>query len=277
MKSTKATLIIIFAIFCGLHNLIAKENTNEKIMIQHIRNATLKIDYAGKTILLDPMLGAKNSFMSFVKENKNLNPTVDLPFSIEDVIKGTDMILLTHSHLDHFDAKAMEVLDKDLPIYIQPSDEKLVKDANFNQVHIVNSSAEFAGIQIIRTTGVHGPENVKDMLGKVSGFVLKAENHPTIYIIGDCLFDNEIKENINRYQPDIIITNSGGAIFMNETILMDAQATIDLAKMAPKATIIATHMESLDHCTVTRKEIQAKAQEQNLIIHTPSDGEKIKL
>ncbi|WP_196888639.1 MBL fold metallo-hydrolase [Aureivirga sp. CE67] len=244
--------------------------------IQLIRNATLKINYAGKTLLIDPMFSSVNSFMSFVKPDENLNPTVDLPMPIEEITEGIDAIFLTHPHPDHFDPKAMEVLNKTLSFFTQPSDEKMVKDAGFKNVHEIDSVMDFDGITISRTNGVHGPEALLDKLGVVSGFVLQAKDEPTIYIIGDCLWDDVVEGTVEKFNPDIIVTNSGGAVFMGEyKILMDEEATVKVAKKAPNAKIITVHMESLDHCMTTRDMMRNKAKEENVEIIIPEDGEVI--
>ncbi|MDW7695839.1 MBL fold metallo-hydrolase [Flammeovirgaceae bacterium SG7u.111] len=250
----------------------------QNIEIQLIRNATLKVTYAGETFLVDPMLSSPKSFRSFVKPEENLNPTVDLPFPTEKITQGITAILLTHSHPDHFDPAAMEALPKDLPFYMQPPDLALVKNASFTKVETIHTSTIFEGITITRTGGKHGPKEILEQLGQVSGFVLQAINHPTIYIVGDCLWDDEIENNIKTYQPDIIITNSGGAVFMGKyRILMDEKETIKVAKTAPKANIIAVHLESLDHCQTTREVLRTKAAKKTLNILVPEDGEVIKM
>lgn len=270
------TVALITITYCNAQN--KKETSMKNVEIQLIRNATLKVSYSGKTFLVDPMLGEKNSFMSFVEPNKNLNPTVDLPFSIDEVTKNIDVILLTHSHPDHFDAKAIEVLNKSLPIYTQPIDVELVKKATFTNVEAIEKSKKMGNITITRTGGKHGPEESLEQLGQVSGFILQSENYPTIYIIGDCIWDTEIESNIKSFNPDIIVTNSGGAIFMGQNrILMDERETIKVAKAGPKATIISIHAESLDHCMTTRKMILAEAEKENVSILVPKDGEIIKL
>ncbi|WP_430815512.1 MBL fold metallo-hydrolase [Carboxylicivirga sp. RSCT41] len=255
-----------------------KEIAMENVQVQLIRNATLKITYAGKTFLVDPVLGKKHSFMSFVEPDKNLNPTVDLPVSIADITKDVDALLITHVHPDHFDTKAMEVLDKNIPVYSQVFDSKAAQDAGFKTVIPVNEKVELDGIQIIRTGGQHGPEETLEMLGKVSGFVLKKENYPTLYIVGDCIWTEEIEQTIKASQPDVIITNSGGAVFMGQSrILMDEHETAKVAQTAPEATVIAVHMEALDHCATTRDKVTAVASENNLNILVPANGEVINL
>ena len=85
-----------------------------------------------------------------------------------------------------------------------------------------------------------------------------------------------IQEAIDTHQPDIIITNSGGATFMGQhTILMDAEATVNVSKYAPKATVVAVHMEALDHCQTTRQSVRDVASKEQLNIHVPQDGETL--
>lgn len=87
--------------------------------IHHIRNATAILDYGGK-ILIDPMLAEKEHFhhlfrkvLSITKKDQ-MNPLVDLPMPVEDIINGIDAVIVTHLHLDHWDDIAKEVLPKEI-------------------------------------------------------------------------------------------------------------------------------------------------------------------
>ena len=68
-------------------------------------------------------------------------------------------------------------------------------------------------------------------MGKTSGFILSAPGQPTIYIMGDAIWTDQIKANITRINPDYIIVNSGGAQvkgFENVPIIMDEKQTMNL-------------------------------------------------
>ncbi|WP_196892070.1 MBL fold metallo-hydrolase [Aureivirga marina] len=267
--------ILIATVSCSQSD---ESNNMKKVDIQLIRNATLKINYNEKTLLVDPSLSSKESFMSFVVPNENLNPTIDLKLSVEEIVTGVEAVLVTHTHVDHLDEGAKNALSPTIPLFAQPIDKQTFEEQTpFTNVNYVEDSSNYHGITIHRTGGKHSSDSLFEVLGEVSGFVLQAENYPTIYIVGDCLWDEEIKKNIKKFNPDIIITNSGGAQFMGETILMDEENTVALAKFAPNAKIVSVHMEALDHCKTTRASLKEKAQEENVEIIIPQDGETIVL
>lgn len=88
--------------------------------IRLIRNATLKMEYAGKQILVDPLLGAKGSSVSALGVNPN--PRVNLTMPVEEVLDGLDFTLLTHNHPDHYDETAVKLIRKDMPWFVQTED-----------------------------------------------------------------------------------------------------------------------------------------------------------
>ncbi len=247
----------------------------KQVEIQLIRNATLKINYNGKCFIVDPMFASKHSFMSFVNPAQTLNPTVDLPMQVEDIVNGVDAILLTHSHPDHIDSIAIELLNKNLPLFAQEADREFLGGTDFQNITYINKELIWEGIEIYRTDGVHGPEDIRGVIGKVSGFVLKAKDCPTVYIVGDCLLDQTIADNIKKHNPDIIITNSGGAYFRggSHRILMNQEDTLAMAEENSNCKIVAVHLESIDHCPVSRDELRQSAKDKNLNIYAPDDGE----
>jgi len=245
--------------------------------IQLIRNATLKIEYAGKTMLVDPMFSAKGSFESFAGIEQN--PIVDLPIQVDQILDRVDVVLVTHTHEDHFDEAAKDLLAKDIPLFCQPPDEKKIKDRGFKNVHVIDDAVQWEGMEIIRTGGEHGSGEILNHMGKVSGYILKSSDEPTIYIIGDSILVKEVEDNLNTHQPEIVVTNSGGAYipgYETTPILMGIQETIRVCKLLPDSVVVAVHMEALDHCTVTRDALRFRALYENISIQRlliPLDGE----
>ena len=100
--------------------------------LQLIRNATLRLEYAGTTILIDPLLGSKHSYPSYVGIEDN--PTVELSIPASEVLMGVDLMLISHLHGDHFDATAQDIIDKSMHIFCQPGDKETIDTYGFKQV-----------------------------------------------------------------------------------------------------------------------------------------------
>ena len=78
----------------------------KKIIFHHIRNATSKITYNGIIILVDPFLVPKEYCPGFqgcptLEQKKKRVPLVELPLSIDEVIKNIEAVVITHTHYDH--------------------------------------------------------------------------------------------------------------------------------------------------------------------------------
>lgn len=245
--------------------------------IQLIRNATMKMTYAGRTILTDPMLAAKGAYKPFAGIARN--PTTELPFQVEEIVKGAEGVVVTHVHPDHFDNVAAIALPKTTPVFCQPADETWLAAEGFRNVMPIDQSLTWKGITLTRTGGKHGSGKILDFIGDVSGFVFQAQGEPTVYWVGDSIWCEEVKNALDVFHPAIILTHSGGAKLPGyETIIMDAEQTITTANASPKAVVVAIHLESLDHCTVARKALRRMAQEAGIPasrLLIPDDGETI--
>lgn len=256
-------------------------NSDTKPSVQLIRNATLVIEYNGKKILVDPMFSPKGTIDSWAGIQRN--PTVELKMPLEEIVKDVDLVLVSHSHEDHFDKFASQKLDKSIDLIIQPADVDFFKKENFTNATVLEDNKVWNGINIHRIEGQHGSGEVLKMMGKTSGFVLQAKNQPTVYIVGDAIWTEDIKKTIKKFKPDYIIVNSGGALiqgFENVPIIMDEAQTMELIKNSGKAKVIAVHMDALDHCRTTRSSLKKKAAELKIStdkLMIPGDGEMIRL
>ena len=246
---------------------------------QLIRNATLRLEYADITMLIDPMLGSKGAFRSFAGIEDN--PTVDLPIPSSEVLEGVDLMLVSHLHQDHFDAKAQDIIDKAMPTLCQPGDSETIATYGFDQVVELQSETQWRQANISRTGGQHGRGQWAARLNPVSGFVFQSPHEPTLYWIGDSVWCEEVKGELDKFQPDVIVTHSGGAELKDSgPIIMDAPQTITVCEAAPATVVIATHMEALDHCKTSRQALQLAAERSGIDLYRlliPEDGEQIEI
>lgn len=245
------------------------------MQIQQIRNATLRILYSRKLFITDPLLADKYTMPPY--RGVSPNPLVDLPCTPQEVIAGIEMALISHIHSDHFDQTAQRLLPKDILLFCQPGDESMIESKGFHNVLPVVDTQNWEDITITRTAARHGTGSVLNEMGNTSGFLFQAKDEPTVYWVGDSIWCEAVAGVIDKYQPDIIITHSCGAVWGDSVlILMDAEQTVKLCQAAPEAIIVATHMEALDHATVSRSDLRLLAEKEGIgarRLLIPGDGE----
>jgi len=255
-----------------------------EVGFQLIRNATIKLDYAGTTFLVDPMLAEKGRYPGFEGTlNSHLrNPLVDLPVSVADAMEA-DAVVITHTHLDHWDDVARQQLPKSIPIFVQnEEDAASVRKDGFTDVRVLDGDTVFNGTRLIRTGGQHGTDahmaKLGALLGKVSGIVFVHPRHETVYVAGDTIWRPEVEAAVRRYRPDVVVLNTGYAVVpgIDGAIIMGKEDLARARQIAPDAVVIAVHMDAVNHAGQTREELREFIAGKNLDAartRVPADGE----
>lgn len=248
--------------------------------IQLIRHATLLLSIKGQKILVDPMLGSKESAPPIQQSGNDLrNPLVALPDNLPDWNK-LDALIITHCHRDHLDEMAITLLPKNLPVFCQPTDTATLQEAGFTQVLPIQDTYSWKGITLTRTTGQHGTGEIGERMGLVSGFVIKTDEYPTLYIAGDTIWCEEVRQALLTHQPEFAIVNAGAAQFLSgDPITMNAADIMEVCQHAPNTTVIAVHMEAINHCLLTREQLKQELikHEYDAKVLIPADGESLSL
>lgn len=257
----------------------AFKNNNPTVRL--LRHATVVIELDGIKFLVDPMLSAKDA-MDPVKNagNEIRIPMVDLPLSseaMEEIINNVDAVIITHTHRDHWDALAQKNIPKDKLLLVQPADEETLHKQGFEKVNAVNISTEFKGLQITRTRGQHGSGEIGLRMGTVSGFMI-SHGKTKIYIAGDTIWCEEVKQALQIHKPDVVIVNAGEAKFLQGgQITMGIDDITNVFHAAPKAKIIVVHMDTINHCLLTRSKLKTALESTGMLkkFLIPNDGEVI--
>ncbi|QUL56070.1 MBL fold metallo-hydrolase [Paenibacillus tritici] len=248
--------------------------------IQLIRHAALWLEYGGVTFLVDPMLSAQGVNPPIMNSgDERRNPLVPLPGPVEQWLKP-DAVLVTHLHQDHWDTAAVDQLSHELPVLCQEGDgEKISAQGMLSVTEIKDSSsASFGAVTLTRTDGRHGTGEIGERMGKVSGFIFQAEGEPVLYLAGDTIWCREAEQVLADHRPEVIILNAGGARFAaGGHITMNEQDVVDVCHAAPEASVIAVHMDAINHCRVTRELLKLRLEQEGLLdrVAVPLDGEWI--
>jgi L-ascorbate metabolism protein UlaG (beta-lactamase superfamily) len=276
LKSTVATSLAI-----PVMSQISGAQTGAGTRVQLMRNATCVIRYGGKTLLLDPYLSDAGAGPAIANTpNPRPNPLGPLPISAAEVVRGIDATLITHTHNDHWDAPARTLLAKGTPLFVQPPDSSRIAQAGFTDVRAIDTSVSWEGITITRTGAQHGTGVTGQRMGPVSGYVLSRSGSPTLYIAGDSVWCPDVATAIQTHTPSIIFVNAGAAQFLEGgPITMDVDDVVKVRQAAPQATIVAMHMEAVNHCVLTRDGLRAGLAQAAIksTVLIPRDGESLTL
>ena len=242
--------------------------------VQQIRNATLKINYAGKIFLVDPWLIGGQKFGRFVDiPGKPFNtpdpvreqipmPIYNLPIPVEEILRGVDYYILTHIHPDHIDmapdGSLGAPLDKKIPIFAQNEDDAAaLTKSGFQSVKVLHETKgdNFLGaISLTKTPARHG---IVAPLGEACGLIFSAPNEKTLYIVGDSVWFGGVQSSLIKFRPDVVIVNACAAELVgNGRLIMNDEDISCIAQTLPTAKIIVSHMDNVAHATITRHEMR---------------------
>ncbi|GAC19628.1 MBL fold metallo-hydrolase [Paraglaciecola arctica] len=254
--------------------------------VTQIRNATILIESVvegnKQGILIDPMFAPMSAIASlkYATTTRRRNPLVELPSNMDELKTRVTCCLITHcqkGHFDHLDRAAIKWLrENNIPVYCSTQDSAFLRKKGL-KVFTLEPSTEnhFMNGSIKLIPCLHGEGWIGKMMPHGYGYHIQLPSEPSIYVTGDTILTNEVKNFITHSQPAIVVIPAGGATFdLGSEIIMGLSEAIQIGEFT-KGLVIANHLEALDHCPVTRKsihsEIEARGWEHRFFV--PNDGE----
>lgn len=249
--------------------------------LHQLRNATIIVEYSGFRILIDPMFAPKGANEPIIDKPW---PYHEIPVPPKDVIKNIDAVIVTHLHIDHFDKYAQDILPKETKIFVQDMfDKNALEKEHFKNIEILSfDGTEFEGIKLYKTECRHGikadVEHVflaKGLRWEAMGVVFRANNEPTLYLAGDTIWYDRIKETIDIHKPKYIVLNTSAAKVYDEQILMGIEDIKAVHEYYPEGKLLAVHLDCVENAPLSRADLRNS--EVKDYIYPPADGEIMSL
>ena len=253
------------------------------ISFRQIRNATVKLSCPGVTFLVDPWLSEpcsdEEKAQALQTRRFIAKPICPLPMTPAEILKDVDVILATHLHEDHFSA---DFLPKDARLVFQNrADAERAETMGFTNVScFADAPLTFGGVTVHRVDARHGDtEAAVRRMGPTSGFVFVQAGEPAVYLAGDTVYYEGVRDVINRFSPGVVIVNACDARLPVGRLIMDAEDVRRTCACSPDSLVIASHMEAVSHAHLDRAMLRQFLSEPPYAaqVRIPKDGEKIEL
>jgi len=229
------------------------DNTNPDLgngSIFFVGTATVILRYAGFTILTDPnfLHQGDHVHLGYGLRSRRLT---DPAIAIEE-LPPLDLIVLSHMHEDHFDRVAEQKLDKALPIVTTPHATRSLNKKGFNAAQAIDTWESLTvrkGEQSLKITsmpGRHGPGILAAALPPVMGSMLEfqsaGQTHFCLYITGDTLVYEQLKEIPKRYPNiDLALLHLGGTKVFGILLTMNGRQGVEVIELISPQTAIPIH------------------------------------
>lgn len=209
-----------------------------KMKIQYIGHSTfhISIDIGNQllSIITDPWFD-KGSFIL----KRVSNPAL----SLNDIQK-CDLMLVSHSHTDHFDSLTLgHAKNNWKPTIIGP--KSVVKKANkFGLQNTITvfpgESFDISGIKVNVVRALHPIIGGRDAVG----YILRLDNM-NIYFSGDTIYSDDVVKEIKDFKIRIALLPVGAAKFLSRKVVMDVHDAMRFALEINPEIVIPMHYNAL--------------------------------
>jgi len=217
------------------------------ISVIYLGGPTIILEIGGLRLMTDPTLDPAGEMFS-INDKPAYQKTAG-PVGMD--IGKIDAVLLSHDqHGDNLDHAGREFL-KSVPktFTTKIGAERLGGNAIGLSPwdHIVLNDE----VTITSTPARHGPAGSEHLTGDVTGFIVTYAD-TQLYITGDTVFYDGIKEVAQKFKPEYVFIFAGAAKPRGPfSVTMSTNDAIDTAFAFPLATIIPVHFEGWSHYTET--------------------------
>ena len=220
----------------------------DEIQLTFIGTATTLLRIGPFTVLTDPnfLHAGEHAYLGMgLRVARSTDPAMEI-----DDLPPLDLCVLSHHHGDHFDQVAAERLAKDLPIVTEPHSAKKLRQQGFTnpialdtwQTH--TATKDGAALRVTSMPGKHAPQPLQMVLPPVMGSMLELDDRYRIYVTGDTLLFDRLREIPQRYPDiDLCLIHLGGTRVAGILLTMDAEQGIKALQIVAPRTAVPIHYD----------------------------------
>ena len=239
--------------------------TSEQLPVRVFGGPTALFEYGGLRFLTDPTFDAPGDHPAPAVVLTKTAPSAGDPADLGPV----DVVLLSHDeHADNLDTSGRALL-ADVPLTVttpgggQRLGEKATGLADWESIEL--NRPDGGTVTVTGVPALHGPgarEEVEAIAGQVVGFILTADDLPTVYVSGDNASLDAVKQIAERFAPvDTAILFAGAPrfaeVFDGEVIVLDSAQAAEAAQLLGARRVVPVHYDSWAHFTEGREELEA--------------------
>ncbi|WIV57341.1 MBL fold metallo-hydrolase [Amycolatopsis nalaikhensis] len=249
----------------------------EKLGITLSGGPTALLELGGVRLLTDPTFDAPGDHPV---GNRVLVKTEDSVLT-EDAVGVVDAVLLSHDqHPDNLDDRGRAYLGSVPLTLITPSGaERLGGTAKGLAPW---EETRVGPLTVTAVPALHGPEGAEKFTGEVTGFVLRGEGLPTVYVSGDNASVELVREIASRFEVDIAVLFAGAArtvFFDGAPLTLTSANAVEAAKVLGAAKVVPLHFRGWQHFSEgpdeLRKEFEAAGLADQLVLLEPGERAEV--
>lgn len=248
--------------------------------IQWLGGPTALLEYGELRVITDPMLGPRgpNAFV-LPKHPSTGEPNAAIARYLAPAahsLAGLHAILISHTHNDHVDARAKELLPKHLPVVVAAAGADAMRAAGFADVRgldwgeSVTLTAAKSSLRVLAVPAHHAHEAELDReVGKGNGYVLEwhdAASSYRVYWTGDAVLEDETQRFTAQYGSiDLLLPHMGGVGGDGGRGLrtMNAEEAMELVRRVEPKLVMPIHHTTFAHYREPIEALEQLAEEQN--------------
>lgn len=223
------------------------------IQLTHIGTATLLLQIGSLRILTDPVFDPAGGRYDFGYGTHSIKLTA--PAVSPEALGRIDTILLSHDHHeDNLDRAGRALLPQAGAVITTSAGAKRLKGDTIGMQTWQSTTLKSDDLEI-KVTAVpcrHGIWGSHLIVGETTGFVLEwqGQKHGALYISGDTVWFNGLREIGERFKIGTAILHIGGVQFpiMGPIrFTLNAREAVKIAQALRPATVIPIHYEGWKH------------------------------